>query len=157
MRLLSRWPRPPLAHSPARHACRLQHGDRQSTPPSLGAFVPFVILSISFPASCAGLIYPSHAATSRAKPPLVCCLTSSLGGVVLRPSIGVGLQSLRSVSFRCSQWRWPSSVMTRLLVRLVEGFPSSAATVLPILPATEAVRGQFVSPLLSFPYVAIRC
>ena len=38
--------------------------------------------------------------------------------------------------------------MTRLLVRSVEGFPSFAATVL------AAVRGQFVSSLLSMPYVA---
>ena len=34
---------------------------------------------------------------------LVCCLTSSSGRVVLRPSIAVGLPSRRSVSSRCSQ------------------------------------------------------
>ena len=38
--------------------------------------------------------------------------------------------------------------MTRRLVRLVGGFPSSAAIVLP-----AAVRGQFVNSLLSIPYV----
>ena len=75
------------------------------------------------------------AATSRAK-------LRSLGRVVLRPSIVVGLQSLRSVSFRCSRWRWPGSVMTRLLVRLVGGFSSSAATVLPILPVPQLRAGK---------------
>ena len=69
--------------------------------------------------------------------PIVCCLTSFLGRVVLRPSIIVCLQSLRSGSFRCSQWRWPGSVMTRLLVRLDEGFPSSTASVLPVLPVLQ--------------------
>ena len=39
LRHLSRWSRPPVAHSPARRACRLQHSDRQSTPPSHGAFL----------------------------------------------------------------------------------------------------------------------
>ena len=60
LRLLSRWPRPLPAHSPARHACRLQHGDRQSTPPSLG----------TFPSRSAESASQVRAATSRAKPPI---------------------------------------------------------------------------------------
>ena len=76
----------------------------------------------------------------------VCCLTSSWGEVLLRPSIVVGLQSLRSVSFRCLQWRWPGYVMTRLLVRLVGGFPSSAATVLPVLPLLQLCAGNSSTP-----------
>ena len=62
---------------------------------------------------------------------LVCCLTSSLGRVVLRPSIVVCRQSLM-LSMALAR-----PVMTRLLVRLVEGFLSSAATVLSVLPILQ--------------------
>ena len=43
--------------------------------------------------------------------------------------------------------------MTRLLVPLVGGFPSSAATVLPVLPVLQLCEGKFVNSLLSIPYV----
>ena len=44
--------------------------------------------------------------------------------------------------------------MTRFLVRLVEGSPSSVATELFNSPSNAAVRGQFVNSLLRMPYVA---
>ena len=47
--------------------------------------------------------------------------------------------SHRSASYLCSQWRWPSSGMTRFLVRLVEGSPSFVAPELPSLPAVRQV------------------
>ena len=49
----------------------------------------------------------------------MCCPTSSQSRVTLRRSIAVDFLSYRSVSCSCSQQRWPGSLMTRSLARLV--------------------------------------
>ena len=56
----------------------------------------------------------------------VCCLTSSSGKVVLRPSIAVGFPSRRFLSCSDSQRRWPSSGTTWFPAQLVEESSSSS-------------------------------
>ena len=79
---------------------------------------------------------------SRKPPPQgVCCLTSSSGKVVLRPSIAVGFPSRRFLSCSDSQWRWPSSGTTRFPAQLVDESSSSVAIELPTLPVLPLCVG----------------
>ena len=64
-----------------------------------------------------------HARTLRA----VCCPTGSSGRVALRPPVAVDVPLHRSGSCSCSQKRWSGSALSRSLVRLAAGKPSSVA------------------------------
>ena len=88
----------------------------------------------------------SHARALR----VVCCPTSSSGRVALRPSVAVNFLSHRCVSRSFSQKRWPGSVMTQSLVRLVAGTPSSVAIEMPNSPST-ADDHQFLHDFVKLP------
>ena len=131
--------------APARHACRLPTSVTVRTRHrSLR-----VTLNQAIQPHVVGSLYPSHAATSRAKgTQLVCCLTTFLDRVALRPSIIVGLHRSGSIQL-------DSMALARLCADTANLLDSMKVPIIycqcdASSPSTAAVRGQSVSSTVEY-------